>query len=268
LFFDQEPFMKTWQSSVDGAQIAYARQGSGVPLVLIHGYPLDHSIWEPLAPALEGDFDLIMPDLRGFGGSRAAAPSGSIDVYGADVAGLLSALQLPRAIIAGHSMGGYVALAIVRNHPEIVAGLSLVSSQVRADTPDRRKGREAAAKTVMEDGVEDVASAMSTQLTEDPLIQASMRDLIGRQEPEGLASALRAMSGRPDSREVVGQLTIPVVDIHGDEDRLIPFDRGREVQELLSSAVLVTVPGAGHLPMIENPSVVAGALRLLLKQPS
>jgi 3-oxoadipate enol-lactonase len=260
--------MKTWQTSVDGVKIAYERRGVGAPLVLIHGYPLDHTIWGPLAEHLIEDFDLIMPDLPGFGDSQAAGTAGSIEAYGSDVAALMRALQVPRAIIAGHSMGGYVALSLVRNHPEIVAGLSLVSSQVRADTPDRRESREAAAQKVLEDGVEHVARAMSAQLTADPQIQADMYALIGSQKPAGLASALRAMAARPDSRDMVGKLKSPVVAIHGDEDRLIPPDRGREVKDLLPSAALITVPRAGHLPMLENPDEVAGGLRLFLKSPS
>ena len=123
--------MKPWQSNGDSTGIAYARQGTGVPLVLIHGYPLDRSIWEPLVGPLGEDFELIMPDLRGFGGSHVADASGSIDAYGSDVTGLLRQLQVPRAIVAGHSMGGYVALGIVRHHPEMVAGLCLVEGRGR-----------------------------------------------------------------------------------------------------------------------------------------
>jgi 3-oxoadipate enol-lactonase len=259
--------MKTLQANVGGVQIAYARRGSGEPLVLIHGYPLDHSIWEPLAALLGEDFDIIMPDLRGFGDSQAADASGSIDAYASDLAELLRQLQVPQAVIAGHSMGGYVALAMIRNHPAMVVGLGLVSSQVRADTPDRREGREAAARKVLYDGVEHVARAMSAQLADDPRIQAKMHDLIGRQTPAGLAAALRAMAERPDSMEMVGKLGIPVVVIHGNVDRLIPIDRGREVKELLPTAALVQVDGAGHLPMIEKPDAVAGGLRLFLKRP-
>jgi 3-oxoadipate enol-lactonase len=260
--------METSQTEVTGVKIAYGRRGAGAPLVLIHGYPLDHSIWEPLGVLLEHDFDLIMPDLRGFGGSQVQDASGSIDAYGSDVTGLLRQLHVSRAILVGHSMGGYVALAITRNRPDIVAGLGLVSSQLTADTPERREGRRAGAKQVTEDGVEPVASAMSLQLTADPRIQASMHDLIRIQKPAGLASALLAMAGRPDSREMLGHLKIPVVAIHGDEDRLIPFDRGREVKELLATADFVSVTGAGHLPMLENPAAVADGLRLFLKRSS
>ena len=259
--------MKTEKTNIDGVEIAYARLGKGVPLVLIHGYPLDHSIWEPLGVLLERDFDLIMPDMRGFGASQIVDSSGSIDAYGSDVAGLLRELQVPQAIFAGHSMGGYVALAIARNQPAIVTGLGLISSQVRADTPERREGRHASARKVIEEGVGPVASAMSTQLTENPRIQADMHDLIQRQDPAGLASALLAMAGRPDSRAMLGMLEVPVVAIHGDRDGLIPVDRGREVKELLPAAELLTVPGAGHLPMLENPEAVASGLRLFLKRP-
>jgi len=258
--------MKEFKTNIDGIDIAYARQGEGVALVLVHGYPLDHSIWEPIVALLERDFDLIMPDLRGFGGSQVEDASGSIDTYASDVAGLLRQLEVPRAIVAGHSMGGYVALALARNHPGIVTGLALVSSQLRADTPERSEGRHQSARQVMAEGVGPVASAMSSQLTADPRIQASMQALIERQAPAGLAYALLAMAGRPDAREMIANLRIPVVAIHGDQDALIPIDRGREVKEVLPSAEIVTVPGAGHLLMMENPEAVARGLRLFPNQ--
>jgi 3-oxoadipate enol-lactonase len=250
---------------VGGLDISYARRGSGMPLVLIHGYPLDRSIWDPLSGLLEDDFDLIMPDLRGFGNSGMLDSGGSIAAYAADVAGLLEALQLSRVAVAGHSMGGYVALAMVRHHTSLIAGLSLVASQVRGDTRERQKGRYKAAIDVMEQGVGPVADAMSLQLTSIPEIQLSMRDLIQRQRPAALASALRAMAERPDARNMIASLQVPVVVIHGDADVLIPIDRGREVRNLLPAADLVEVHGAGHLPMLEQQQAVAEGLRLLLK---
>src|SRR5574342_836143 len=97
--------------TVDGLQLAYVRQGNGTPLVLLHGYPLDHHLWDDIVPLLEDTFDLIMPDLRGFGGSATVDVSFTIDDYASDIAGLLDQLGIQKAGIVGHSMGGYVALA-------------------------------------------------------------------------------------------------------------------------------------------------------------
>jgi 3-oxoadipate enol-lactonase len=256
--------MQMEKALVGNVKIAYARQGSGRPLILLHGYPLDHSIWAQMPGLLADAFDLIMPDLRGFGDSQMLDSGGSMAAYASDVAGLLERLHLGSVLVAGHSMGGYVALAMVRHYPQLIAGIGLISSQVRDDTPERRAGRYTAATDVVEEGVGPVADVMSTQLTAVPEIQASMRGLIDRQQPAALAFALRAMAARPDSHEAVAALQMPVVVIHGDADALIPVDRGREVKDLLPSAILVEVHGAGHLPMLEDPRAVAQGLRQFL----
>ena len=103
--------------NVNGIQIAYKRHGSGMPLVLLHGYPLDHTIWDEVIPLLENDFDLILPDLRGFGQSDQVESQYTIADMAADIAALLDELGIEKTYIAGHSMGGYVALAFVRNYP-------------------------------------------------------------------------------------------------------------------------------------------------------
>src|SRR5687767_15485401 len=124
--------------NVNGIELAYERQGTGAPLVLLHGFPLDHHLWDQVVPLLEDTFDLIIPDLRGFGESSMGDSPNSLDTYASDIAGLLDYLGIQRAAIAGHSMGGYIALAFIRLYPERVGGLGLVASQVVADTPERR----------------------------------------------------------------------------------------------------------------------------------
>src|SRR5690242_11958198 len=127
--------------NVKDIQLAYERRGKGTPLVLLHGYPLDHHLWDEVAPLLEDTFDVILPDLRGFGESTTVDSPYSMDDYASDIAGLLDQLGISKAAIVGHSMGGYAALAFARMYPERVSGLGLVSSQVLADPPERKDGR-------------------------------------------------------------------------------------------------------------------------------
>src|SRR5512141_595906 len=122
--------MEMTKANIDGINLAYARRGEGSPLVLIHGYPLDHSIWDEVAPLLEHDFELIIPDLRGFGQSDVMQADQSILDYASDIAGLLTHLNIKKAYLAGHSMGGYVALAFARAYEERVTGLAMISSQM------------------------------------------------------------------------------------------------------------------------------------------
>ncbi len=215
---------------VNGISLAYERRGSGMPLVLVHGYPLDHSIWEPVVPLLENDFDIIMPDLRGFGESEGAEGIYGMADLAADIAGMLSALGVWQAAVTGHSMGGYVALAFARAYPQRTLGLGLISSQVLADTPEKKADRYLEAEHVLTNGVREVAEGMSAKLTADAELQARLKALILRQRPEGLAGALRAMADRPDSSTLLLGCSFPVVLVHGLADELIPVERARSLK--------------------------------------
>jgi 3-oxoadipate enol-lactonase len=251
--------------NVDGINIAYVRRGHGAPLVLIHGYPLDHSIWDEVAPLLEDEFDLIIPDLRGFGQSDVMEADDSIIDYASDVAGLLTHLKIKRAYLAGHSMGGYVALAFAREYPDRVSGLALVSSQALADSPEGKEKRYATAQQVLDHGVGAVVEAMTPKLSADESVQGLVRDLMSQQRPLGVYSALTAMAERPDSTDLLATFNFPVVIVHGDADALIPVERGHEMKAAHPAAHFVELVGLGHLPMMENPQVVAEALKSFVK---
>ncbi len=253
--------MEMEKVSVNGIKLAYARRGQGSPMVLVHGYPLDHSIWDPLAPFLEHNFDLIVPDLRGFGESEGKPGNGSVMDYASDIAELLQSIQIDKAYIVGHSMGGYVALAFARRYAERLSGLGMVASQMAADTPDRKEARYATAEQVMQSGVGTVAESMRPKLSSEKQWQDFARTLALKQSPEGVAAALRAMAERPDSTDLFRGFTWPVVIVHGDADQLIPVQRGRDMKAALPSAQYTELPGAGHLLMMEQPERVAAALK-------
>jgi len=249
---------------IEGINIAYTRHGKGPPLILIHGYPLDHTIWEGVKPYLDENFDLIIPDLRGFGMSETKALRSSIRDYSLDLKVLLDHLKLKKAYFAGHSMGGYVALAFAEEYPEQVAGMALVSSQTLADTPERQENRLMTAKQVMSDGVGIVVESMTPKLSTDEQVREFVRQLISRQTSLGIFNALNAMAGRSDSSELFSTFEFPVVIIHGDDDALIPVDRGREMKALLPSAHYFELAGQGHMTMMEKPQDVAKALTTLV----
>lgn len=250
--------------NVNGIDLAYERRGSGSPLVLIHGYPLDHFIWSAVAVKLvkEG-FDLILPDLRGFGKSTALDVPYLLDDFADDIAGLLDHLGIQKTAIAGHSMGGYIALAFAKRYPERVGGLGLISSQVLADSPERKEGRYKSAADVQEKGIQGVVETMTPKMTPNTDLHGLVREIMQRQAPAGFIGALKAMAERGDASDLMTGLQVPVALIHGDADELIPIDRAREVKKLLPHANLVEIQGIGHLPMLEAPEKTADALQLL-----
>ena len=251
-------------AKVNNVSLAYQRLGRGLPMVLLHGYPLDHTTWEPVIPLLENHADLILPDLRGFGGSSLTGSGYSLVDMATDVAALLDHLEVEKAILVGHSMGGYVSLAFAHAHPRRVLGLGLVASQVIADPPERQKVRYETANVIRSQGTMFVASSMPAQLTSDETIQAVLREIALRQRPEGMAGALEAMAGRPDSRPFLAEFDFPIVIIHGREDRLIPIERAREALAGTRRGTLVEIEGTGHMPMMESPQTTAEALKSLL----
>ncbi|MGC8856079.1 MAG: alpha/beta fold hydrolase [Anaerolineae bacterium] len=248
--------------TVNGISLAYERRGQGKPLVLIHGYPLDHTIWEEVATRLEDAFDLILPDLRGFGESSTVSKAYTMYDIASDLAGLLDHLGIQRAALAGHSMGGYVALAFARLFPERVNGLALIASQVLADPPERREARYAQAAQVAEQG-SGVVTEMAQKLTQLKPLQSTLAQLIGRQSVAGIVGALKAMAEREDSSLLLPTFSFPLVLVHGNADALIPVERAREVKAMLPTAHFVELAGGGHMPMLEAPEKTAEALRLL-----
>ena len=248
---------------INEIELAYTRRGKGTPLVLLHGYPLDHHLWDDVAPLLEDTFDLILPDLRGFGESTTVDSAFTVDDYASDIAGLLDQLGIQKTAIVGHSMGGYVALAFARLYPERVSGLGLVSSQVLADPPDRKEGRYKSAADVSDQGIGGVVETMTPKFTSDERLQAFARETMERQQPAAFIGALKAMAERMDSTPLLASFKFPVVIIHGEADALIPIDRAREVKNAIPHAHLVELNGAGHMPMMEAKEETARALKHL-----
>jgi 3-oxoadipate enol-lactonase len=249
--------------NVNDIELAYERHGKGTPLVLLHGYPLDHHLWDEVVPLLKDTFDLIIPDLRGFGESTTVETPYTMDDFASDIAGLLDKLGIQKTAIAGHSMGGYVALAFARLYPERISGLGLVSTQVLADPPDRKEGRYKSAAEVAEKGISGVVDVMTARLTSNEQVQAFARKSMERQQPIAYIGALQAMAERQDATALLASMKYPIVVIHGDADIMIPVDRGREVKAALSEAHLVEIKGAGHMPMCEAPNEIAQALMML-----
>lgn len=249
--------------NVNDIELAYTRRGEGTPLVLLHGYPLDSHLWDDVAPLLEDTFDLILPDLRGFGKSTTVDSPYTMDDYASDIAGLLDQLGIQKAAIAGHSMGGYVALAFARLYSERVSGLGLVSSQVLADPPDRKEARYKSAADVSANGIGGVVETMAPKFTSDERLQSFARATMERQQPAAFIGALKAMAERADSTSLLSSFKFPVVIIHGEADALIPIDRAREVKNAIPHAHLVELNGSGHMPMMEAKEETARALKHL-----
>jgi pimeloyl-ACP methyl ester carboxylesterase len=244
--------------------------GELLPLVLIHGYPLDHTMWFGVIAALGGGIRTIAPDLRGFG--KAGPPFGepSLDAMAQDIINLLERENIPRAVIAGMSMGGYVALAMAELAAEKVAGLALVNSQTYADTDEVRAGRRAMMQKVETEGPGPAAKAVIPKMfapsrVENPDFQKFPINGAEAAGVEGISWALEAMARRPDRSHVIASATFPTLIIHSVEDRFIPIEKARKMAELNAQTNFVTAKNAGHGAAMEAPDEVANFLRKFLE---
>jgi pimeloyl-ACP methyl ester carboxylesterase len=247
-------------------QLYYEEYGKGFPVVFLHGFPFDHTIWEPLVPLMTGKARLILPDLRGLG--RSPAPDGiySMRLLAEDVLTLMDTLKIECAILIGHSMGGYASLAFAQAYPHRLAGLGLVCTQAGADAPERRQARYQTAEEVGRKGVKVVAENMAPKLTKNPELVKPLQKLIMQNKPKGIIASLKGMAERPDALGWLSAISVPAVVLAGEADGLVSPERAQTMTQLLGKAWLVELPGVGHMPMMEAPQATADALNQLIQR--
>lgn len=242
-----------------------------LPLVLIHGYPLDHTMWFGVIASLGAGVRTIAPDLRGFGKSETALEGEpAIEAYARDILRQLEESNIPRAVIAGMSMGGYVALALAEMAREKIAGLALVNSQCFADTEEARKGRRELVLKVREGSAAVAANAALPKMfaparASNPDFQRFVIQGAEAAGVDGIAWALEAMARRPDRSHVLTDAMFPTLVLHSNDDQFIPVEKARKMAELNPQTHFVTVKNAGHAAAIEAPDAVADNLRKFLE---
>jgi len=272
------PPLTTHHVAVPGGRLAVHTAGSGLPLLLLHSFPLDHGMWvgqEPLAKQLR----LIVPDQRGFGGSGGFEPAGpaSIAQLADDAVALLDALHVVRpAVICGLSMGGYVAQHVAARHPERVAALVLVDTKLESDTSEARAARIDLAVKVGRLGQRIVGEAMIPRLLagsfpaarkgERAAIEQLLMRMILAQPVATIQAALHALADRPDMTEPMRGATVPTLLIVGAEDQITPPSCLESAEAIMARARLLIVPEAGHMTPLEQPAVFNAAVLEFLRE--
>jgi pimeloyl-ACP methyl ester carboxylesterase len=240
-------------------------------LLLLHGYPFDHTLWQPVIQALSASSKIIAPDLRGFGGTTVSAEEPSLDWMARDVIERLDRDHLTSVVVAGFSMGGYVALALAERYPDRVAGFGLINSQTLADSEETRAARRSMIEKVRREGPSAAVDAALPKMFNSSNAQRPELVKVVRRGAEqagvaGITWALEAMARRPDRTPVLEKLQVPILTFHTAEDKFIPLERVREVAGRLPPTrhIRVELPGLGHCSPLEAPESVAWALKELL----
>lgn len=254
--------------SINGIQLAYDENGSGQPLVLLHGYPFNRSLWSEQVAALADTYRVITPDLRGHGESSVAPAT--INQMAQDVAALMDSLGVGQAMIGGLSMGGYVALAFYRQFSERVKALVLADTRAQADTDEGKQVRAAQVKTILSEGMSPIVDAMLPKLlhpetvSKRPEIVKRLREMMQRTRPEGAAAALEAMASRDDQTAMLSQITVPTLIVVGKEDPITPVQDSEKMYQAIGGARLVVFENASHVSNLERPQEFNHALREFL----
>src|SRR5215217_8306526 len=243
---------------INNINLAYTDSGAGRPIVLIHGYPFNRSLWIEQISALSSSYRVIAPDLRGFGDSDASQDPSTMDRLAADVAALMDHLEIARATIGGLSMGGYVALAFYKQFASRVRALVLADTRAQADTAEAKQTREQQAEKALSEGMAGIADAMLPKLltpetvSKHPDIVKRVRDMMLQTKPEGAAAALRGMAEREDQTALLPKITVPTLILVGAEDAITPVADSENMHHAIDNSRLVVLDHAGHVSNLER----------------
>jgi pimeloyl-ACP methyl ester carboxylesterase len=230
------------------------------PLVLIHGFGLDRSIWREMVRQYMVDQMVILPDMRGHGESDTPGTIATMSQMAEDVVDLLDYLGIERAIICGHSMGGYVSLAFVEQNPERMAGLVLITTRADSDSDEKKVGRYQLVEYVKEKGSVALAETLAPRLSKDKKVIETSYRLINQANPQGIIAAALGMAERRDYSYLLKKIDCPALVVAGEEDQIIPMEMTEAMVKQLKEGTLLKVTDAGHMPMLENPKLLAEGL--------
>lgn len=253
-------------------KFAYDDAGEGLPVILLHAFPLDREMWAPQVGAISAaGYRVIAPDLPGFGGTALEDDDFTVDRAADTVAFFLDSIGVTKAVIAGLSMGGYVAMAIARRHPGLLAGLILADTRAAPDVPHVRANRDKLIDAVQNKGSIAAAEAMLAALVSEPTRDTNpalldrLRKMILRQSPRGLIAALRALRDRPDAAPDLASVEAPSLVLVGEFDTVTPCLNAARIAGTIPRSDLAHIPGAGHLSNLENPHAFNAAVLAFLK---
>lgn len=262
------PYNKTDMSSntlfksVNGVMLAYTDSGNteDIPVIFIHGFPLDKSMWSDQQQAYSGKYRTIAYDIRGFGESEEGSESFSIDLFTKDLLRLMEALRLEKAVIIGFSMGGYIALDAMQKFPEKIIGLGLVDTQCQADTEEAYEKRMKSCENIRRHGLslyadELLPALLKTSEEDGDKSKAiiTLRNIIESTSKDVLCNSLIAMANRKATCNSLKNITIPTLILVGENDPVTPVEKSEIMNAEIKGATLQIIPYAKHLSNIDNP---------------
>lgn len=247
-------------------------RGEGPVILLVHGFPLTHAMWEPQIEALADSHRVIAPDLRGFGDSATTSGTVTMRQFADDLAELLGAMGITEPVVfCGLSMGGYIGWQFVKHHSHRVRGLICCDTKATADSAEAVQNRHKLAESVLKNGNSVLTQAMPEKLfakqtlEQQPGVVEACKRMMLAAHPEGVAAALRGMAERPDMTSLLSSIDVPSLVIVGEEDQITTVKEMKEMTGAMAEATFVEVASAGHMAPLEQPEPVNEAINVFLK---
>jgi pimeloyl-ACP methyl ester carboxylesterase len=232
-------------------------RGDGVPLLLLHGFPLHRGMFKPQLEGLAEAAKVIVFDVPGVGESGPGPVS--MDAIADLAAAVLTELGIDKAVVGGVSMGGYASFAFARRHADRLLGLILADTRAAPDSHAAREGRRAMARLIEDEGVAVAAERMvpgwfgPSTLQGRPEVVRQARELVEAAPVETVVMMLEALADRADSTPGLKDIEVPTLVISGQEDPMIPSAEMGEWAARIPGARHVVIPRTGHLPNLEEP---------------
>jgi len=260
-------------AQINGIAVYYEdTASSGTAIVFIHGFPFNHTTWDPQWEAFKGSFRLVRYDQRGHGQSDTGDGQFPLEFLVDDLIGLLDSLKIPKAVLCGLSMGGYVALRAVERNPERVAGLVLCDTKSEADTTQAKISRSNAIKTIKNKSLSEFCEpflanvlAPETRIQKPEIVEAIRKIIMGN-SAMGICGALLALAGRTDTTDALPAIKVPTLILVGEKDTVTPPLLSEKMKAAIPQAKMAIISSAGHLSNYENPYVFNQHLKQFLDQ--
>lgn len=251
---------------VNGIAVLEYGDRENTPIVFIHGFPFNSTMWSQQIKALKGEYYCVAYDIRGLGETPPGEGQFTIEMFVDDLFAVIDGLDLGKPVIVGFSMGGYIALRAMEREPDRFSALILCDTKAEADDDAGRLKRANAINLINKEGVEQFASdfvpmAFSNDAAQTiPDIYDTFLERAKTESSIGVKGCLLAMAARTDTTHILGSIQIPTLLLVGELDTLTPPEIMRQMQEKISGSEMLTIPGAGHMAPIENPEVVTQAI--------
>ncbi len=246
---------------VNDINVSYNDEGpkKAPVIIFLHGFPLNKSMWDNQVEKLKDNYRVIAYDIRGHGDTDLGAIDFSIDLFAQDLMCFMDALKIEKTMLCGLSMGGYIALNAIENHPNRFSALILSDTNCTADSSEAKENRMKTIVGVKENGVEKLADGLIPKLFAPQSFKtnseeiAAVKEMIMKTSKQSLYNSLHAMANRKETCSKLPKIKVPVLILVGKEDKITPPEAAKAMHEKIKNSALHIISNAGHLSNMENP---------------